>query len=135
MLPDMVVEKVSRDLAQFQRTWQGSAPMRIHDRRLGEDGTPVFSSEFIAWFYRAWNDDDILATDSRMRLARAMKRLRDLAPREYDVMRRVLDGKSPPEICAWLNERAERGGHQERYSLKDTVVLIVSGSDKVAAWY
>jgi len=109
--------------------------MRIHNHRISGDGTPEFSSEFLAWFYRTWHEDDMLATDARMRLSKAMKSLRKVAPREYDVLRRVLDGRSALEIQGWLNERAERGGHRERYSLKDTVVLIVSGSDKVAAWY
>jgi hypothetical protein len=135
MLPSLAVSKASRDLVQFQRTWQGSMPMRIHDRRLAADGTPEFSSEFLAWVCRAWRDDDALATDARMRLTKGMKMLRDIAPREHDVIRQVLDGRPAEEIREWLNDRAIRGGHPERYSLKDTVVLIVSGSDKLAAWY
>ena len=73
--------------------------------------------------------------DTEMRLGRAMKRLRELAPREHDVMHRVLSGEPPAMICYWLNARAIRGDHPERYSQKDTEVLISSGLHKLEAWY
>jgi hypothetical protein len=64
-----------------------------------------------------------------------MRNLRKVAPREYDVMRRAFTGESVEQISEWLNERAIRGGHPERYSLKDTVVLLASGADKLAVWW
>jgi hypothetical protein len=136
MLPSAAVEKVNQDLARFKREWQGEIPVRIHQRQIDSSGAPAYSSEFLAWLNREWIDrDDMMPSDIRLRLTRVLRHLRDIAPREHDVMRRVLAGETTEEIRDWLNDRAERGGHPERYSLKDTVVLIVSGADKIAAWY
>lgn len=135
MLPSVAVQKATRDLTRFQREWQGETPIRLHRRMPAADGTPDFTSEFIDWLNRERLSDDALATDSKLRFTRAMRTLRKIAPREYDVMHRVLAGHTTEAIRDWLNDRAVRGGHPERYSLKDTVVLIVSGADKLAAWY
>lgn len=61
--------------------------------------------------------------------------LRKVAPREHDVVWKVLRGEDVQSIREWLNVRAETQGHPERYSMKDATVLIVSGVDKLAAWY
>jgi hypothetical protein len=79
--------------------------------------------------------DDEDMPDTRYRLTRAMRKLRKVAPREHEVMWRILSGETVPDVCTWLNDRAIRHGHPERYSIKDTVVLVVSGSDKLAFWY
>ena len=135
MLPSVALEKATRDLTRFQREWQGEMPLRIHRRMPAADGTPSYTSEFLDWVSREQLSDDALATDSKLRFTKAMRALRKVAPRECDVVHRVFAGYSTEEIRDWLNDRAVRGGHRERYSLKDTVVLIVSGADKLAAWY
>lgn len=114
-------------------------PMRIHrgNSHLTYDGTPEITGEFVNWLStttkRRREYDS--AMDSQLRVKRAMRILRGVAPREHDVMWRTLRGDSVQSTMEWLNERAERQGHPERYSLKDVVVLICSGTDKLAFWY
>jgi hypothetical protein len=134
MLPGL--EHVSREIAMFAAKWNEETPGRIHKSTLAEDGTPTWTGEFYSWVAKGpwWRGDDSPASSS-LRLTRAMRSLRKVAPREYDVMRRAFTGESVEQICEWLNDRAIRGGHPERYSLKDTVVLLASGADKLAAWW
>jgi hypothetical protein len=126
-------QKTAHDLALFSREWNDETPRRIHQRTLGQDGRPSWSPGFSSWLssgpYRPSNPD------ARLRLTRAMRYLREIAPREHDVMHRVFAGESPEQISDWLNDRAIRGGHPERYSAKDAMVLIASGADKLAVWY
>jgi len=135
MLPSDVVAKASRDLARFKVEYRGEAPLRIHNGALAPDGSRQWSPEFAQWITGDMPQQRVERSETQMRLTRAMRHLRDVAPREYDVMHRLLSGETTEEIQSWLNDRAERGGHPERYSLKDTVVLIVSGADKLAVWY
>jgi hypothetical protein len=134
MLPGL--EHVSREIAMFAAKYHEETPRRIHGSGLAEDGTPGWTVEFYSWMSKGpWWRGDISPTSSSLRMTRAMRNLRKVAPREYDVMRRAFDGEGPRQICDWLNERAIRGGHPERYSLKDTVVLLASGADKLAVWW
>jgi hypothetical protein len=134
---DPGIAHVSREIATFAAKWQEETPPRIHQRTLGEDGTPLWDGEFFSWMTRgSWfRHYDEAPSSDRLRLTRAMRNLRRIAPREYDVLRRAFTGETAQQICDWLNERAIRGGHPERYSLKDTVVLMASGLDKVSHWY
>lgn len=136
MLSSAQVAKTVRDLALFSAEWNLETPGRIHQHALGADGRPAMTAEFSSWLFAEagrWQGQD--ASLSTLRLTRAMKSLRKVAPREYDVMRRAFNGESARQICGWLNDRAIAGGHPERYSIKDTVVLLVSGCDKLAAWF
>ena len=134
MLPPL--EHVSREIAMFAAKWNEETPSRIHQATLGEDGTPGWDGEFSAWVTKGpWWRGDHSPTSSNLRITRAMRNLRKVAPREYDVLRRAFTGESAEQIREWLNERAIRGGHPERYSLKDTIVLMASGVDKLAQWY
>lgn len=134
MLPGL--EHIGREIATFASKWQEEIPGRMHQQSIGADGTPSWTGEFYSWMSRGpwWRGDESPAS-SRLRITRAMRNLRKVAPREYDVLRRAFNGESVEQICEWLNERAIRGGHPERYSMKDAVVLLVSGVDKLAAWY
>ena len=136
MIPSQTVDKAARDIAVLSAEWQGEHPLRIHMRALGPDGCPQLAPEFLRWLSRGTErarDED--HSETKLRLTRSMRNLRNIAPREHDVLHRVFAGETTEQICDWLNERAIRGGHPERYSLKDTVVLIVSGVDKLAVWY
>lgn len=64
-----------------------------------------------------------------------MRKLRKVAPREHETLYKILAGESVADVCRWLNDRAIKGGHPERYSMKDTIVIIVSGIDKIVYWY
>lgn len=111
------------------------APGRIHSHTVGRDGTPRWASEFLHWLTR----DDVSAPrgdeeESRHRTERAMRRLRQSAIREYEVLYRMLVvGESTEEVTRWLNERAARNGipllpdRQAHYAEKDTMALIIAG--------
>ena len=132
----MSLDHVSRELAMFAARWSEEIPSKIHGSTLGDDGRPRWDGEFAAWMVKGpwWRGDDSPAS-AQLRITRAMRNLRKVAPREYDVIRRAFTGESVEQINAWLNDRSIRGGHRERYTRKDTVVLIVSGVDKLAHWY
>lgn len=130
-----VLDDTSRHLRAFIPQWRDEFPMRIHDRGFAEDGSHQWSGEFSRWITRSSRRrDDEDHPDTRLRLTRLMRRLREVAPREHDVLWMILRGDRVQDVCTWLNARAIRQGHPERYSLKDTVVLIVSGVDKLAYW-
>jgi hypothetical protein len=135
MLSDVVLARTSVNIRHFFAEWQSEIPMRIHSGGLDRGGGPAWDGEFAHWLLkdeRRQRDED--HPETRLRLVRAMRMLRKVAPREHDVVWKVFAGDSPSQINAWLNERAERLGHPERFTMKDTVVLIVSGIDKLAYW-
>ena len=120
----------------FRPALEDEAPVRIHQKALAPDGSPQLAGEFLSWLQRgSWQDPHEHPTDAPLRLKRAMRELRQVAPREHDVVWKALRGDSVEEIRSWLNVRAESQGHPERYSLKDVTVLIASGVDKLSTWY
>lgn len=132
-----MLEQTARHLRFLIPEFRDEVPLKMHNiHDLADDGTPRLTGEFSDWLYRGGKQRrDEMPTDARLRLKRAMRALRGVAPREHDVMWRTLRGESVPSTAAWLNERAVAQGHPERYSEKDVVVLIVSGTDKLAIWY
>lgn len=136
MISREVVTATQRHLHRFIPEWRDEFPMRIHERGFAEDGTPAWTGEFTKWVTRGTRKhDDEDHPETKLRLTRAMRRLRKVAPREHEVVWKVLSGDTVPDVCAWLNDRAIRGGHPERYSQKDTMVILASGVDKIAFWY
>ena len=134
MLPGRVLETTQTRLLQYAREYHGEVPVRLHTRELDRGGAPNWHAGFSAWLAGVRPHMDGSKVD-KARVARAMRILRKTCPREADVVYRALVlGHGPEEIQAWLNDRASAGGHPERFSLKDAVVLIVSGIDKIATW-
>jgi len=136
MIPAEILEQTSRQIRQFAPEWRDDMPMTIHEHALDRGGVPRYSGEFIGWLTRneggrsAYPDQ----SDARFRITKAMRTLRKVAPREHETLWRIFSGETVEQVCLWLNERAIRHGHPERYSTKDTVVIIVSGVDKLAYW-
>lgn len=136
MVTRQSIESTDRYLQRFIPEWRDEFPIRIHERGFSADGTPQWSGEFSRWLTRGTvKRDDEDSPDTRLRLTRAMRRLRKIAPREHEVVWKVLSGEGTAEICDWLNDRAIKLGHPERYTMKDTIVIIMSGVDKLAFWY
>jgi hypothetical protein len=75
-------------------------------------------------------------TDSRLRTTRAFRKLRRVAPREFDVLYLMcaLDSSFEATQDA-LNQRALRLGKPERYGIAETLLLVVSGVDKVRHYW
>ena len=110
---------------------EGVVPMRTHERdRFAADGTPEITDAFASWLsgYRT-------RTERRSRLGWAMRKLRSLSPREYDVMYRALNLNESAELTtAWLNERCERHRIPFRYTVSDTLTIRAAAVHKLLSW-
>ena len=115
--------------------WIRDFPDRLHDQGLVPDGTPQrWSAEFSKWLEGAADEGN------RGRTTRVMRKLRRVAPREYEVMYRAMVlGDSFESITAWLNERAIRNNiplpanRSVHYRIKDAVALFIAGVDYARA--
>lgn len=139
-LPQTVIEDTARWMGEFAAEWRNEIPTKIHGGGLDPGGAPEMHSEFWRWLTRNDRPDDPRDVqrnpENRLRITRAMRSLRKQAPREYEVVYRVMVlGEHPSATAKWLTERAIKGGHPERYSPKDVVAICVSGVDKLRNWY
>lgn len=139
-LTPAVLQQTSHWLAEFSADWHGTTPLRLHSRDIDAGGAPELHPEFVAWLQRdnvsPRRDGTIPNHHDRYRITTAMRRLRKAAVREYEVVYRVMvTRESIPSVARWLNERAIRGGHPERYREKDVIAILQSGVDKLVEWY
>lgn len=125
-----VYEAASQWIPRLASLWSEETPLRIHSGSLADDGTYDWHPDFVAWLMGTREN-----SVQRTRLTSAMRRLRKAAVREFEVAYRIIvSGESLEQACAWLNERAERNGLPDRYSLRDTQVILISAIDKLVAW-
>jgi hypothetical protein len=140
ILTDSVLAQTARHLAVYAADWQTEVPSRIHSGAVDAGGAPEWHPEFARWLTRTDRphdprDDRYRNPENRLRVTRAMRAIRRAAPREYEVVYRVMClGDTVASTTRWLNERAIRGGHPERYRQKDTIAILVCGVSKIAAW-
>lgn len=133
---DDLLDRTARNIQYLRPEMVDELPLKLHQRQLAPDGSPQLSGEMLAWLNQtAGRHPDMHPTDDSLRLKRAMRMLRKVAPREHDVVWRILRGETVESVRQWLNQRAEQLGHPERYSTKDVTVLIASGVDKLSTWY
>lgn len=132
--------------------WRGEVPMRLHSAgHFGLGSAPPFSPEFVGYIgrlecnnpncqecgrkdngaTRRWRNDE-----GRWRATKAFRRLRAVAPREFDalylycILRWDVSG-----IAKALTDRAIRLNKPERYTAASVVMLLFSGIDKVQKWW
>ena len=159
VFPQSKIEETSHWIAEFREDWGLETPIRIH--AYGTDdghglGGPPFHPEFETWLGqicfcgRKFNPEtgekgcpsmelQIARNknhESRRRTTRAFRKLRKVAPREFDALYLMC----ALQVSFWdtlrsLNDRAERLDKPERYTPSDLMVLIVSGIDKVRHYY
>lgn len=128
-------------MSEFATIWRGEIPMKIHSREIDRGGGPAYHPDFARWLTRSDSPDDPRQQgernpENRLRITRAMRALRKVAVREYEVVYRVMVlGETEQQTAIWLNERAIKGGHPERYRSKDVVAIVVSGIDKLKEWF
>lgn len=119
-------------LSVFSKEWHSEVPLKIHVAQLDRSGTPRWSPEFAQWIsgkQRGPNPD-------RFRITTAMRNLRRVSPRQYEVLYRIMVlGESIESTTNWLNARAIRGGHPERYRRGDTLAILQSSIDWVEHHY
>ena len=99
-------------IAEFAREWRREAPLKMHSgTALGLDGDPQWHPDFDRWVGAIGGGGAHHSNpEGRLRLTRAMRQLRTVAPREYDVIYRVMVlGEDPEKTMYWLNDRAIRG--------------------------
>ena len=128
---------MARSLTMFKLEWHQEVPRQIHSREVDKGGAPQWSPEFAKWITRDDKPDGQKRNpDGRLRLTRAMRSLRKEAPRQYEVFYRIMClDDSVEATTAWLNNRAIRGGHPERYRLGDTLAILQSSVDYVEHHY
>lgn len=128
-------------------------PIRLHQRGSTSEGTLPFSSDFDRYIgfleckqpdcgecrqYRAkqkgaegWRNPE-----PRLRATKAFRKLRKIAPREFDVLYlHCIIGQSVTEIASSLTQRAIRLDKPERYGSAGTTLLLYSGVSKVLSWW
>ena len=134
-------EQVMRQLAQWgtwlATEWRQEIPLRIHSTEIAPDGSPEWHPDFIKWLTRNQRQSHPGQADN-FRTTRAMRRLRRVAVREYEVAYRVLIlNERLEDTTRWLNERARRNaiplppGRSVHYTLKDTTALLIAGVEFV----
>ena len=138
-LSEATLRRTAQWFTQFAADWREEIPLRIHTRGVDAGGAPEMHPDFLNYL-----DASYLSSlgrgrrnpDHRLRTTRAFRKLRKEAPREYEVLYRTMVlGEPVSETTRWLNERAIRGGHPERYTKTDTMVIVVAGVDFVHHWW
>lgn len=135
-------------LSELSEDWRGEVPLRLHENRGGGLGyAPPFTNAFSAYIGHLFCGDPTCEEcrkqrrhqranpESRVRVTRAFRRLRRVAPKEFDVLYSVaVLGFTLEDTARRLNERNEDKGRPERYNLAAVTILLASGIDK-ASWY
>lgn len=152
-IPEATLRKAAEWIARYQQEWQEEVPMRIHSRGVDAGhglGAPPFHPEFERYIDASFDSKKEAIHDKKergraefsrntpqaVRLKRAFRRLRKMAPREFDVLYMVVAlGHTDISASNELNARAIRLGHPERYTLVSTRLLMLSGLDKIHKWY
>lgn len=148
-------------LSEMGKDWRGEIPIRLHQTahgtHYGLGSSPPFAPEFNNYIGflecsrpgcrqcrdakqgRVYMDGDGYRDpnqDHRTRTNRAFRKLRRVAPLEFDVLYlAVMHGLTLEQIMFRLNDRATTKGYPERYGLDDIAILALCGIDKVAQWY
>jgi len=118
--------------------WEEEIPIRIHERDTDEGGTKQWHPEFARWLLRTdlndqrWRDNP----EPRVRTTRAMRKLREKYPREYEVLYRiVILDHTISETQTWLNERAISNKKPERYSREGVLMYMLNGASHTFDWW
>lgn len=162
-IPRSAVKQTLFWLKQFSLDWRGEVPLKLHEGHGGLGAAPPFTSEFNDYIGQikcssphchacrcsnpscqrcAWRRKEDAGDYSprnpvhRTRVTRAFRKLREQAPREFDVLYLICQGGlSIPEVTKRLNDRFERKNLPDRIDDAGVLVLAMSGTDKVKNWF
>jgi len=140
-IPADVLASTAKWMVDFREYWHDEVPIQIHTGSFGEGGTPQWHPDFQRWlgvdYYGRRSDERwVKNPEVRVRTTRAFRKLRKKAIREYEVCYRIIVlGEPIEETRAWLNERAIRNAKADRYGTLETMLLLVSGVEKLVAWW
>jgi hypothetical protein len=147
------VHRLSFWLNSLGEDWRGDVPLRLHESdRRGKGVAPPFSPEFVAYVgYLECSQPDCSSCreqrkvrinerlrnpEPRLRATRAFRKLRKIAPREFDALYLYCINRfTINQIAIKLNERSIRLGKPERYNEASVLLLLLSGIDKVAKFW
>lgn len=134
--PDNIMRNTARWARLFSQEWRSETPLRIHSGKIAPDGSPDWHPDFVRWMSLSESERRRSSQPKKnYRTSAVMRKLRRVAPREYDVAYRVLYlGERLKETTIWLNERAARNGipypeHRPdgpHYSEKDALALLIA---------
>ena len=146
-------------LGEFARDWIGEVPMRIHKKDHDGMGSPEFSDEFVGYIgeLTCKVDTCMICVDrkaapkqyltseayrlqhraqARNRTTKAIRRLRRIAPLEFDVLYLiVMHGLSVSQVAEKLTERSRTRGLDETFDVPSVLILVVSGVEKTSSWW
>jgi hypothetical protein len=144
--------RANRLIAQFSHDWRQEFPHKLHT--YGPDdghglGGPAFHPDFIRFLgniphvcsdgacrNEMRRNEAGRNHDSRTRTTRAFRKVRRVAPREFDVLYLLcVLSYSVDDVVRALNQRAERLEKPERYDRRGVTYLALSGLDKASRWY
>lgn len=138
-IPSDVLVDTIKTMQELASYWNDEIPLRIHSRDVSDGGTPEWHRDFALWIGRADQFDDRRWAENpepRVKTTRAFRKLRRRSPREFEVVYRTAILKIPfSETVEWLNQRAIRGGHSDRYDTDAALMLLICGVDKIATWF
>lgn len=132
------VERLGEWLSEIHSYWYEETPLRVHSRDIAANGAPQWHPEFARWMLGTISNDQRWRDhyEPRLRMTRAMRKLRERFPREYEVLYRTAVLQIPIATTAdWLTQRAIKNRKPERYSLDDTVLILRVAADKTASWF
>jgi hypothetical protein len=140
------LQQTAQWLQFFADEWMDEIPLRIHAGGVDDGhglGGRAFHADFIRWLgpictCPACHQQERRGrnSDSKTRTTKAFRKLRKVAPREFDVLyslcvlRNSLNGTAD-----FLTTRAVRLDKPERYDRTAVIILAVSGVDKLRSYY
>ena len=140
-------------IGEIARDWHGEVPQRIHEsthQAYGLGSAPPFANEFVRYIgHLECGQPDCRACErwrlrldrpahpeSRVKAKHALRRLRAVAPKEFDALYTVaILGDTIEGTAARLTQDAISKGRPERYSPTGVFVLVLSGIDKVIDYW
>lgn len=136
--PSTDIHRLGEWLNEILWYFTDEIPLRIHSRDVAGDGDPEWHADFARWMFKTISDDQRWRdhTEPRVRMTRAMRKLREKYPREYEVLYRTAILQIPIATTTdWLNARAIKNEKPERYSMNDTRLILIVAADRVAGWF
>jgi hypothetical protein len=145
-------------LHQLARDLRGEVPLRLHESGFGQSyglgSSPPFSPEFIGYIgHIECKNDHCLecrnrqpkvfmdgdgnrkTINPRTRHTKAMRKLRQASPIEYDVIWLAsMHGLNIEQITARLNDWASVKGYDSTYTHESVSILAICGLDKLQKW-
>jgi hypothetical protein len=153
-IPASKHKKYAYWLAEYRQDWKGEVPIRLHlPGSFGLGSAPPFSPEFVGYVghlecgkerckecsdekERQRTRKHYRRDDARYRTTKAFRKLRSVAPREFDAMYMYcMHGQTPSDIARSMNAEMLRKDRPERFTAESIVLLLYSGVDKVMGWW